>query len=77
MQNRILRHSRRTSHRVITASVLFSMLILGAAGCQYAYPDACANHGGIRAEVKAVYYCNDGTSVGSGWLWLNHKTAAP
>ena len=27
MKDRILRHSRRTSHRVITASVLFSMLL--------------------------------------------------
>lgn len=53
-------------------------VVLTVAGCQYPpHPHACDNHGGIRIYVKAIYYCNDGRTVGNGWLWLHHKEIAP
>jgi len=60
---------------VTLASVLIAALTL--AGCQHKYPHACDNHGGIHSVIKGIYYCNDGTSIGGGWLWLHHETVAP
>lgn len=52
-------------------------VVLSVTGCQVGDPHACDNHGGVRVYVKAIYYCNDGTKVGNGWLWLHHKKVAP
>lgn len=62
-------HPPRT--RTIRFAALMIAVALSAAGCEYPFPHACDGHGGIRVMVKAIYYCKDGTDIGSGWLDLH------
>jgi hypothetical protein len=66
-------------NRRLLAALILAAVALLTAGChvQLGYPHACDNHGGTRVWIKGMNYCNDGTSVGDGWLWLHHLDRAP
>jgi hypothetical protein len=63
------RAARRNRAKLAAPAALMAVLVL--TGCTHTFPHACEGHGGIQGVVKGIYYCNDGTSIGGGWLWLH------
>jgi hypothetical protein len=61
------------SARASYVLVIFAVVVLALTGCSAGYPHACDGHGGTRIQLKGVYYCNDGTTIGAGWLWLHPR----
>jgi len=57
--------------RILAPLILLGAVLLALTGCDYGYPHACDGHGGTRVVIKGVYYCRDGSFIGSGWLWLH------
>jgi hypothetical protein len=55
----------------LTTVLLAVIVALTATGCSFGYPHACDGHGGTRGLIKGIYYCHDGSTIGSGWLWLH------
>lgn len=56
---------------VAAALIGAAVLALSLAGCSYGYPHACDGHGGTRVVIKGIYYCDDGSSIGAGWLFFH------
>ena len=57
--------------RILAAITVPAAALLALAGCSYGYPHACDGHGGTRGLIKGIYYCHDGSTIGSGWLFFH------